>query len=104
MWLEGSERISPALSAGETVVYRGWMLRASKYTRLQTLVESAGARLLAPLEMYTRTHHLPEWYKWSGQRFETLDARGVHAGAHAFGSNQQHRVPETVKAVITLEG
>lgn len=62
LWLEESKRISPVLSAGEVVVYRGWMLRAPEYARLQTLVEAAGARLLAPLEMYTCTHHLPEWY------------------------------------------
>ena len=38
------------------------MLRAPEYAQLQKLVEESGARLLAPLEMYTRTHHLPEWY------------------------------------------
>ena len=62
LWLEESARISPAPSAGEVVVYRGWMLRAPEYARLQTLVEVTGARLLTPLAMYTRTHHLPEWY------------------------------------------
>ncbi len=62
LWTEDAKRISPALSAGEIVVYRGWMLRAPEYAQLQTLVESAGARLLAPQAMYTRTHHLPEWY------------------------------------------
>ena len=62
LWLEDSERINPALNAGEVVVYRGWMLHSPEYAQLQRLVEAAGARLLAPLAMYTRTHHLPEWY------------------------------------------
>ena len=40
----------------------GCWLRAPEYAQLQTLVETAGARLLAPLELYTRNHHLPKWY------------------------------------------
>jgi hypothetical protein len=54
-------RFKPGLEAGEVVVYRGWMLRAEGYARLEAAVAHSGARLLTSSAQYRLTHHLPEW-------------------------------------------
>ncbi|NJK46691.1 MAG: hypothetical protein HC933_22755 [Pleurocapsa sp. SU_196_0] len=60
--LEGFEagrwQVNTPLEAGATVVYRGWMLRASAYESLAELVARDGARLLTSPNQYTLTHHL----------------------------------------------
>jgi hypothetical protein len=58
----GRWQVKPSLESGETVVYRGWMLRASAYVTLAEMVARDGARLLTSPSQYTLTHHLPGWY------------------------------------------
>ncbi len=58
----GSFRAAPAFSPGETVLYRGWMLRVPEYSRLVQAVEMAGATALVSSAHYRLCHHLPEWY------------------------------------------
>jgi hypothetical protein len=47
---------------GKTLVYRGWMLNATQYTRLSQAVHAASATLITATQMYLATHHLPNWY------------------------------------------
>jgi hypothetical protein len=58
----GSFRAVPALSSGEIVLYRGWMLRVPEYGRLVQAIEMAGATALVSAAHYRLCHHLPEWY------------------------------------------
>ena len=47
---------------GALVVYRGWMITAAQYERLEGAVRAAGGRPLTTLHQYLATHHLPNWY------------------------------------------
>lgn len=44
------------------VVYRGWLLRLSDYTRMADLLHQRGFSLLTSPAEYRQTYHLPEWY------------------------------------------
>ena len=46
---------------GKTVIYRGWMLTAEEYERLQLRIESFGAVMLTSHEDYIKAHYLPSW-------------------------------------------
>jgi hypothetical protein len=59
---EGVFRPRPALAAGESIVYRGWMLRPERYAALFDACAAQGARLDTDTAQYRRCHHLPEWY------------------------------------------
>ena len=50
------------VTAGSTVVYRGWMVKVDEYQRLADAVRTAGGTLLTDTQSYALTHHLPNWY------------------------------------------
>jgi hypothetical protein len=58
----GEFRAIPALTASITVLYRGWMLTAPEYERLNTEIEKADAHLFTTIQAYLECHHLPNWY------------------------------------------
>ncbi|HSU66563.1 MAG TPA: ATP-grasp domain-containing protein, partial [Tepidisphaeraceae bacterium] len=47
---------------GAMVVYRGWMLNATQYTRFVRAVGDASATPLTSSAAYLAAHHLPNWY------------------------------------------
>jgi hypothetical protein len=47
--------------AGESVIYRGWMLSETDYRRLNDAIEALGANMLTCPESYIVCHHLPRW-------------------------------------------
>ncbi len=49
--------------AGQTVMYRGWMLKAEEYLKLSEKVEAEGAMLYTSIDQYLNTHHIPNWYQ-----------------------------------------
>lgn len=59
---EGVFRPRPAFAAGETIVYRGWMLRPGRYAALFDACAVQGAQLLTSAAQYRHCHYLPEWY------------------------------------------
>ncbi|TLD71776.1 hypothetical protein FEM03_06460 [Phragmitibacter flavus] len=58
----GTFRPRPAIQSGETVLYRGWMLTPTEYTRLFEAIVAAGGTLVTDVAAYTLCHHLPCWY------------------------------------------
>ena len=50
------------ISAGATVIYRGWMVRPNEYQRFNDAVIAVGAIPLTSPDAYRLTHHLPNWY------------------------------------------
>lgn len=56
------ENKSQRVRAGETVMYRGWMLTEDQYTAMAAQVEARGAMLFTSTEQYLNTHHIPNWY------------------------------------------
>lgn len=52
----------PQNEAGGTLVYRGWMLRAETYERLETALAARGWRMINGGASYRFCHHLPENY------------------------------------------
>lgn len=48
--------------AGETVLYRGWMLDAAAYRALCAAIAASGGRPFTSPEAYARAHYLPGWY------------------------------------------
>lgn len=59
---DGVFRPRPALAAGETIVYRGWMLRPGRYAALVDACVAQGAKSLTSAAQYRHCHYLPEWY------------------------------------------
>lgn len=53
----------PRLDEGESVLYRGWMMKPELYEKLTRMVEKKGANMLTSPEDYVRSHQLPGWYK-----------------------------------------
>lgn len=47
---------------GATVAYRGWMLSASNYRRLNEAIIANAAKPLTSPEQYVAAHHCPNWY------------------------------------------
>ncbi len=45
-------------------VYRGWMLRAEAYARLDERLGERGVDLVHDGTAYRTAHHLPEWYRY----------------------------------------
>jgi len=54
--------INPALSEGEKVVYRGWMLNEPNYRALVSRIRGSKAEPLTDTITYLSAHHLPNWY------------------------------------------
>jgi hypothetical protein len=51
------------IPCGSTVVYRGWMLDAAEYSRLNKAISNAGANPLTSTEANLAAHHCPKWYQ-----------------------------------------
>lgn len=49
------------ISAGSEVVYRGWMVTADAYGRLERALQARGAALRTTAADYRRAHELPGW-------------------------------------------
>jgi hypothetical protein len=58
----GTFRPRPSIQSGETVLYRGWMLTPTEYTRLFEAIVAAGGTPVTDVAAYTLCHHLPRWY------------------------------------------
>lgn len=61
---QGLFKVRPTLTAGETIVYRGWMLNSQTYQTLHTAIEANGCMALSNLETYLLCHHIPNWYPY----------------------------------------
>jgi hypothetical protein len=48
--------------AGNTVVYRGWMVTPPEYALFSAAIEARGAQCLVSPEHYAQTHWLSNWY------------------------------------------
>lgn len=59
--LDEDGRLRPAAEAGDTALYRGWMLDAAGYAALEAAVRATGAELLTSAAQYLGAHHLPNW-------------------------------------------
>jgi hypothetical protein len=57
-----SPQIRPLLTPNANVIYRGWMLCASDYQKLVTVVSQTGACIHTSSVDYLATHYLPNWY------------------------------------------
>jgi len=52
----------PPLPTNEEVLYRGWMLTPTAYSRLHNAVSDKGANLKTSVAQYQHCHYLPDWY------------------------------------------
>ena len=59
----GNFKAKQAIPTKAEVLYRGWMLKPDDYSRLESEVTAAGARLKTTLSEYQHCHYLPEWYE-----------------------------------------
>jgi hypothetical protein len=59
----GPFRPRPALTPGDRVVYRGWMLDLDQYRQLADAIRASDASLLVDDAAYAQCHHLPNWYE-----------------------------------------
>lgn len=59
-WDENTIKTAP--EAGETVLYRGWMMTPETYGAWVKKIEQAGAVPFTTPEQYAAAHHLPNWY------------------------------------------
>jgi hypothetical protein len=63
----------PRPVAGETVLYRGWMLNLDGYARLVHALTELSLRAVVSPHAYRSAHHLPSWYPLvQGYTAETL--------------------------------
>jgi hypothetical protein len=53
----------PKIQAGESVLYRGWMLNPKGYLNLIAQIERQGGQPITSYANYLRCHHLPGWYE-----------------------------------------
>jgi hypothetical protein len=53
--------LAPLGAVDDEVLYRGWMLTADEYTRLEAALADHGGELVTPLEAYEAAHYLPSW-------------------------------------------
>ncbi len=54
---------TPKINAGDTILYRGWMLNPGLYANLVKMVEAKGAKMLTSVSDFLLSHHLPNWYE-----------------------------------------
>lgn len=52
----------PPIEPDEDVLYRGWMMSGTDYSRFHQAVTSLGGHLLTSPDSYLLCHHLPRWY------------------------------------------
>ena len=53
---------TPRPVAGETLMYRGWMLNLDGYARLTEAVAAFSVGMVVSPDNYRAAHHLPSWY------------------------------------------
>lgn len=71
--LEAVLRRVPETKVPQTLIYRGWMLRAEEYTRLFDGLKRRGRNLINSSEAYRFAHHLPKNYElWRTAMPETV--------------------------------
>jgi hypothetical protein len=61
-FLDGRFQPTPTFSAGEIILYRGWMLTGENYERLVNGMFQAGGVPFTSPDAYLLCHHLPQWY------------------------------------------
>ena len=60
--LAGKFRPIPELPPGDTIVYRGWMMKPQEYFRFHAAICATGAVPLTSPQQYELCHYLPRWY------------------------------------------
>ncbi len=81
---EGDAAAVARVTAGEDAVYRGWMLHAGQYARLETALAARGTVLRTGAAQYRRAHELPGWYDaLTGWTPESVWTDGDDPGAFA---------------------
>src|SRR5262245_42745131 len=58
----GAVRRVPSQSDGEITIYRGWMLKPTRYESLYTALKAKGVRLINDPAAYRHCHWLPNSY------------------------------------------
>jgi hypothetical protein len=53
----------PSIVAGETILYRGWMLNPESYKKMNDFIQNHGGTLFTSPEDYEKSHHLDGWYE-----------------------------------------
>ena len=53
----------PAISEGENVLYRGWMMTPDKYGKFIDHIRRRGGKPIVDLETYVSCHHISGWYE-----------------------------------------
>lgn len=72
---QGALKPWPSLTAGDRVLYRGWMLMPEEYERLHTAISINDSVPLTTPDQYRACHYLPEWYSlFRGYTPETIIA------------------------------
>jgi len=103
----GTFRARPSLVAGESVLYRGWMLTAERYPALAAAIRMKGAQPFTEPEYYTLCHHLPRWYPLLADCTPTtrVFAHGDdYAGALRDSGWPGYFVKDFVKSLTTTRG
>ncbi len=59
----GEFTAKPHLIVGESILYRGWMLKPAEYAKLVGFIEAAGAIPITNAAQYKQCHYLSGWYK-----------------------------------------
>lgn len=66
-FLMGEFKVRPALTEGEEVLYRGWMLRPEEYAMLHNAIVTRGGVPISNPSQYRLCHYLPEWYSFCAE-------------------------------------
>lgn len=56
-------KLSPNITPGSNVIYRGWMLSSFDYELLLKVINNLGANAFTSLSEYLATHYLTNWYE-----------------------------------------
>lgn len=59
---DGKFEVSSSIPPGARVFYRGWMLSAAEYRKLDEALDGQETPLLVSAEEYLTSHYLPNWY------------------------------------------
>jgi hypothetical protein len=88
-FLGGTFRPRPAIQGGETVLYRGWMLTPTEYSRLFDAIAATGGTPVTDTAAYTLCHHLPRWYpllkEFTAETMTFSEADDISAALAAHG-------------------
>ncbi|WP_167225589.1 ATP-grasp domain-containing protein [Massilia rubra] len=103
----GQFKTQPALAAGVSVLYRGWMLTPDGYARLHQAIAGQDCAMLTSPAQYRHCHYLPEWYPLCEEFTpETvIVARDADFAAAVEGKNwPAYFVKDYVKSLTTQRG